>query len=58
VNIDGEKETSEWKDFEYFDSTEKYIALEGKHNYMFPKKSMNEKDYSLLKQTLKKNIKE
>ncbi|WP_449401227.1 YcxB family protein [Chryseobacterium wanjuense] len=58
VDIDGEKETSEWKDFEYFDSTEKYIALEGKHNYMFPKKSMNEKDYTLLKQTLKKNIKE
>ena len=58
VNIDNEKETSEWKDFAYFDSTEHYIALEGKYNYMFPKKSMNEKDYSTLKQVLKKNIKE
>ncbi|WP_426278903.1 YcxB family protein [Chryseobacterium sp. S-02] len=58
VNIDGDKETSEWKDFEYFDSNEKYIALEGKYSYMFPKKSMNEKDYSTLKQVLKKNIQE
>jgi cell division protein FtsW (lipid II flippase) len=58
VNIDDDKETSEWKDFEYFDSNEKYIALEGKYSYMFPKKSMSEKDYSTLKQILKKNIKE
>jgi hypothetical protein len=58
VNIDGEKETSEWKDFQYFDSNEQYIALEGKYSYMFPKKSMIEKDYNLLKHTLKKNIKE
>ena len=58
VNIDNEKETSEWKDFAYFDSTEKYIALEGKYSYMFPKKSMSEKDYNILKQILKKNIKE
>ncbi|KMQ67591.1 hypothetical protein ACM39_12025 [Chryseobacterium sp. FH2] len=56
VNIDNEKETSEWKDFQYFDSNEKYITLEGKYNYMFPKKSMSEKDYSTLKQVLKKNI--
>lgn len=58
VNIDGEKETSEWKDFQYFDSNQQYIALEGKYSYMFPKKSMIEKDYNLLKHTLKKNIKE
>ncbi|WP_027379692.1 YcxB family protein [Chryseobacterium daeguense] len=58
VNIDGEKETSEWKDFEYFDSNGDYIALEGKYSYMFPKKSMSTQDYSLLKQTLTKNIKE
>lgn len=58
VNIDGEKETSEWKDFEVFDSNNEFIALEGKYNYMFPRKSMSEKDYSLLKQVLKKNITE
>ncbi|MDQ0593184.1 cell division protein FtsW (lipid II flippase) [Chryseobacterium ginsenosidimutans] len=58
VNIDGEKETSEWKDFEYFDSIENYIALEGKYTYMFPKKSMSEKDYNLLKKVLKENIKQ
>lgn len=58
VNIDDEKETSEWKDFEYFDSNNEFITLEGKYSYMFPRKSMNEKDYSTLKQVLKKNIKE
>lgn len=58
VNIDGEKETSEWKDFEYIDSNNEFIVVEGKYSYMFPKKSMNERDYSLLKKTLKDNIKE
>ncbi len=56
VNIDGEKETSEWKDFSYFDSNNEFIIMEGKYSYMFPRKSMSEKDYSFLKQVLKKNI--
>lgn len=56
VNIDGEKETSEWKDFEYFDSNKEFISLEGKYNYMFPQKSMSEKEYNLLKKILKENI--
>lgn len=58
VNIDGEKETSEWKDFQYFDSNGRFITLEGKYSYIFPKNSMSEKDYNLLKKTLKENIKE
>ncbi|UMQ43641.1 hypothetical protein MKS83_08040 [Chryseobacterium sp. Y16C] len=58
VNIDNEKETSEWKDFEYFDSNNEFITVEGKYSYMFPRKSMSEKDYSILKQVLKQNIKE
>lgn len=58
VNIDGDKETSEWKDFDFFDSNNEFISIEGKYSYMFPRKSMNEKDYSFLKQILKKNIKE
>lgn len=58
VNIDGDKETSEWKDFELFDSNNEFINIEGKYNYMFPRKSMSEKDYSFLKQVLKKNIQE
>ncbi|MDN4013954.1 YcxB family protein [Chryseobacterium gambrini] len=58
VNIDGEKETSEWKDFTYFDSNNEFITVEGKYSYMFPKKSMSEKEYSFLKQVLKKNISE
>ena len=58
VNIDGEKETSEWKDFTYFDSNNEFITVEGKYSYMFPRKSMSEKEYSFLKQVLKKNISE
>lgn len=58
VNINGDKETSEWKDFEFFDSNNEFISIEGKSSYMFPRKSMQEKDYSFLKQFLKKNIKE
>jgi preprotein translocase subunit SecG len=58
VNIDDQKETSEWKDFNYFDSNNEFITIEGKYSYMFPRKSMSEKDYSLLKQILKKNITE
>lgn len=57
VNIDGEKETSEWKDFEYFDSTHEFISLEGKYSYMFPRKALSEKEYSFLKNTLKEKVK-
>lgn len=56
VNIDEEKETSEWKDFNYFDSNNEFITLEGKYSYMFPRKSMSEKNYSILKQVLKQHI--
>lgn len=58
VNINEDKETSEWKDFSYFDSNNEFITVEGKYSYMFPRKSMSEKDYSFLKQVLKKNITE
>ncbi|REC49461.1 YcxB family protein [Chryseobacterium pennipullorum] len=58
VNIDGEKETSEWKDFEYFDTNAEFITLEGKYNYMFPKKAMSEKDYNYLRKIIKENIKQ
>ncbi|REC63552.1 hypothetical protein DRF65_05525 [Chryseobacterium pennae] len=57
VNIDDEKETSEWKDFEFFDSNNDFISLEGKYSYMFPRKAMSEREYSLLKTILKENIK-
>jgi hypothetical protein len=58
VNLDNQEELSKWDDFKEFDINEEYIALEGKFNYMFPKKSMSKGDYDLLKQTVKKNIKE
>ncbi len=56
VNIDREKETSEWTDFEYCDANDEFISLEGKYSYMFPKKSMSGKDYDLLKKILKDRI--
>ncbi|MCE4066861.1 hypothetical protein LXM63_17300 [Chryseobacterium gleum] len=56
VNIDGEKETSEWKDFEYFDSNHEFISLEGKYSYMFPRKAMSEREYSLLKNILHEKV--
>jgi len=56
ININGEKETSEWKDFTYFDSSDELITVEGKYSYMFPRKSMSEKEYRFLKQVFKKNI--
>jgi len=58
VNLNGQEELSKWEDFKYFDANNEFISLEGKFNYMFPRKSMSEKDYSLLKQVLNKNIKE
>ncbi|MDQ1097085.1 MULTISPECIES: YcxB family protein [Chryseobacterium] len=56
VNIDGEKETSEWKDFTAFDIQPKYIALEGKYNYMFPVASMSKEDHQFLKKIIAENI--
>lgn len=56
VNIDGEKETSEWKDFAHFDIQEKYIALEGKYSYMFPAAAMSKSDYQYLKKAIKQNM--
>lgn len=57
VNIDGEKETSEWKDFQAFEINGEYIALEGKYSYMFPKKSMSGSDYSVLKKMIESQLK-
>lgn len=56
VNLNNEEEISEWKDFKYYEITNDFISLEGNYNYMFPKKSMTDKNYTLLKQAIKKNI--
>ncbi|ANF51712.1 hypothetical protein A0O34_14885 [Chryseobacterium glaciei] len=58
VNLNHQEELSKWEDFKYFESNNEFISLEGKFNYMFPRKSMSEKEYSLLKQVFKKNIKQ
>lgn len=57
VNLNDQHELSEWKDFEGIEINEDYISLEGKYHYMFPRKSMSEKEYHVLQNTLKQNIK-
>ena len=56
VNLNNEKETSLWTEFTAAEIDNKFIALEGKFNYMFPKKSMQPTDFELLKQAVEKNI--
>ena len=56
VNLNNEKETSLWTEFTAAEISDQFIGLEGKFNYMFPKKSMQSSDFELLKQAVKKNI--
>lgn len=56
VNLNNEKETSLWTEFTAAEIEDKFIALEGKFNYMFPRKSMQPSDFKLLKQAVEKNI--
>lgn len=56
VNLNHQEELSQWEDFKDFEISDAFISLEGKYNYMFPKKSMAEKDYNLLKKIVKENI--
>lgn len=57
VNLNHQEELSKWEDFKDFDVNNEFISLEGKFNYMFPKKAMNKGDYETLKHAVKKNIK-
>lgn len=57
VNLNGNKETSLWTEFLSAEIGENFISLEGKFNYMFPKKSMSVSDYEALKVAVEKNIK-
>lgn len=56
VNLNHQEELSKWQDFKDFEINDAFISLEGKYNYMFPKKSMSEKDYNLLKKVIKEHI--
>lgn len=56
VNINDSKETSLWTEFTAGEISDKFIGLEGKFNYMFPKKSMQEADFELLKEAVQKNV--
>lgn len=58
VNLNHQEELSKWEDFKDFEVNEDFISLEGKFNYMFPKKSMSKGDYEALRQVCKRNIKE
>jgi len=56
VNLNDSKETSLWTEFTAAEINDKFIGLEGKFNYMFPKKSMQEADFELLKQAVQTNV--
>ena len=58
VNIDGETETSEWKDFQTFEINGQYIALEGNYSYMFPRKSMSGSDFEALQKMIESQLNE
>jgi len=56
VNLNDNKETSLWTEFTAAEISDKFIGLEGKFNYMFPKKSMQETDFELLKHAVQTNV--
>lgn len=56
VNLNDKKETSLWTEFTAAEVSDKFIGLEGKFNYMFPKKSMQEADFELLREAVQKNV--
>ena len=56
VNLNDSKETSLWTEFTAGEISEKFIGLEGKFNYMFPRKSMSEADFNMLKDAVRKNV--
>ncbi|MCX8532847.1 hypothetical protein [Chryseobacterium luquanense] len=56
VNLNDNKETSLWTEFTAGEISEKFIGLEGKFNYMFPRKSMSEADFNMLKDAVQKNV--
>lgn len=58
VNLNHQKETCLWTEFASYEMDADFISLEGKYNYMFPRKSMSTTDYDFLKQAVKKNIKQ
>lgn len=57
VNINNQKETCLWTEFTSAETGDEFISMEGKYNYMFPKKSMTLEEYEVLKQAVQKNIK-
>lgn len=57
VNLNNKKEASLWTEFTSAEIGEKFIALEGKFNYMFPRKAMSDSDYQFLKEAVQKNVK-
>ena len=57
VNLNHQIEECEWGDFNYTEVDKEFISLEGKFNYMFPRKSMSDADYNTLKKATEKFIK-
>jgi hypothetical protein len=54
VILDDKEDFIHWNEFKRIEMNDNFIALEGKVNYLFPKKSMSEEDYIFFKESLKK----
>lgn len=53
VVFDDKENFTHWSEFKRVIVNDKYISLEGKVNYLFPKKSMCEEDYTFFKKSIK-----
>lgn len=53
IRLDNDESFTSWNEFKNIQINEQYIALEGKTNFLFPRKSMNEADYDYLKDSFK-----
>ncbi|WP_196888268.1 YcxB family protein [Aureivirga sp. CE67] len=56
--IRGEEETIEkWENIKNIEIKENYFEIEGKHQYVIPKRSLNEKDFEDFKNIIKEKMK-
>jgi len=54
VKLDEDESFTSWDVFKNIQINNQFVALEGKTNFLFPRKSMNLDDYNYLKDSVKK----
>lgn len=56
VKLDSDESYTRWNEFENIQINDQYVALQGKDNFLFPRKSMSTDDYVYLKDSVKKIV--